>query len=362
MFDYKYTKNKGSGYFELLRLASGSDICTYSISDKKRIISLYTDLFVYQELHQRLVPLLRSKAKNINIFEDLDPSIQMFLTIQTNKGIVTELSKKIQLNQMIDEFSKAGVSMILLKGAAFSSLLYSAQAPRTSNDIDILVKEEHWEKAVSILSSFMKYKEKECPGTFGDLYEISFLSNNIKGVTVDLHKSLIHPHLFNFNNDFLWADSEEAVLYKNPLIRVLSPEYSLIHQALHAYKDMDFAKYNLVDSHRLISKFTIDDIKLINIANDLGAKVPLYIMLYNCKFIMGTQINDDLLQVLKPSVVKLILCKYVLRSRYNQPINSIKSIRYRLIQLLSVFLYTSSSSRSLSLLILFIRTYIKARK
>jgi len=64
--------------------------------------------------------------------------------------------------------------------------------------------------------------------------------------------SLIHPLLFNINKQQWWGNSVEHPNYNYELVRALSPEHTLIHQAFHTYKDMDFSKYNLVDSHEII--------------------------------------------------------------------------------------------------------------
>jgi hypothetical protein len=272
---------------------------------------------------------------------------------------VTELARKTQLNKIIAVLSEYNIPLILLKGAAFAGVLYNSQAPRSSNDLDILIKQEHWHEAVNAIKTVMNYTEKPQPDVFGDLYEISFIPKGKMGAALDLHSSLIHPLLFNINEEQLWESSVEHPSYNHGLIRMLSPEHALIHQALHAYKDMDFSKYNLVDSHEIISIQKPKMMEVIDIARNWGVSVAMYQLLNNCSLIMNSNIDKCILKQLKPAFLRQYLSRKLLSSRFAHPIGTTKPFRYRLNQLLSQFVFTTNICRPLSLQWLFIKSACK---
>ena len=354
-----FVKKQDESYFELLRLARFSKGADDQPCDLPKAITLLNQLPLFSKVHKRIIPLLNAKAHKLAIFNQLTPQSQQLLTTITQQGIVTELGKKQQLNVIIKALSAENIPLILLKGAAFSDVLYSAQAPRTSNDLDILIKKQHWHKAVAIIKTFMHYTEKTQPDVFGDLYELSFIPQKNTGAALDMHSSLINPFLFNISENALWTNSVEHPTYNNTNVRMLMPEHALIHQALHAYKDMDFSKYNLVDSHEIISQPDLSVDLAISIAKEWGASVPLYVLLKNCLAVMGSNINKNKLLAIKPNAIAYKLINKLITSRFSQPINNKKTLRYRVNQVLGQFVFTNSLTRPLALQWYFITSLLK---
>jgi len=353
-----FVKDQDDAYYELLRLARVSKKPLNQIIDESVVISLFNQLPLYAKVHKRIIPLLNKKAQKLNVFNKLSKECQTLLTTITQQGIVTELARKQQLAKIITVLSEYNIPLILLKGAAFAGTLYSTEAPRTSNDLDILIHKKHWQKAVATIKTIMNYTEKAQPNVFGDLYELSFTPKSKVGAALDLHVSLIHPILFNISEEQLWDSSVEHPSYANELVRTLSPEHALIHQALHAYKDMDFGKYNLIDSHTVISIQTPDIRKIIAIAKEWGAIKSLYVLLKNCNVIMESDIDKQLLDSIKPSFFTSYMFKKLLKSHFAQPIENRKPLRYRLNQILGQFVFTGSISRPLALQWLFVKSFI----
>ena len=358
-----FVKEQNESYFELLRLARVSEGENNHSVDAAVATKLLNELPLLQNKHKqnehkRIIPLLYDKAQKLNIFDKLSPESQKLLTTITQQGIVTELARKTQLNQIITVLSAHNIPLMLLKGAAFADVLYSAQAPRTSNDLDILIQKKHWHKAVLAIKTIMNYTEKPQPDVFGDLYELSFVPKNKVGAALDLHVSLIHPLLFNTSEEQLWKKSVEHPSYTNKLVRILSPEHALIHQALHAYKDMNFCKYNLVDSHEIINAQLPDIEETIAIAKEWGASTPLYVLLKNCSEIMGSNVNSDSLKQVKPKSITHKIIKQLLKSHFTQPIENKKPLRYRVNQIIGQFVFTGSIIRPLALQWLFVKSLL----
>jgi len=368
---YDFVKDHDQVYFDLLRLARITEHYENDQNNKeaykKAAITALNQLPLYAKTHKRLIPLLNAKAHKLNIYDQLLPQSQQLLTTYTQQGIVTELAKKQQLNNIIEKLSEHNIPLILLKGAAFAGVLYSPQAPRTSNDLDILIQKKHWHQTVAIIKKLMNYTQKPQPDVFGDLYELSFIPKTKVGAALDLHSSLIHPILFNINEQQLWENSINHPSYNNNLVKILSPEHALIHQALHAYKDMDFGKYNLVDSHELISVKKPDIQKTIAIAKEWGATNSLYVLLKNCVVIMATELENDIknsnkvniLTQIKPSLFTCNALIKLLKSRFSQPIKNSKPLKYRLNQTMAQFVFTGSVTRPLKLQWLFVKSVFR---
>ena len=362
-----FVKEHNETYFELLRLAGINNGTDNDVIERNATIALLNKLPLFKKEHKRLIPLLNDKAHKLAVFNALSAESQKTLMLGTQQGIVTELASKKQLNNIISALSEDNIPLILLKGAAFADVLYSSQAPRPSNDLDILIQKQHWHKAVSLIKTLMKYTEKAQPDVFGDLYELSFIPKGKIGAVVDLHASLIHPLLFNIDDAQLWGNSVEHPSFNNQLVRVLSPEHALIHQAVHAYKDMDFCKYNLVDSNEIINAQQADIKQTIVIAKQWGVSTALFILLKNCAEIMGTNIENknnsesDLLQQIKPNIIMYKIMVKLLKSRFTQPIANTKPLRYRVNQIIAQFVFSGSVLRPLALQWLYVKSAIKKR-
>ncbi|WP_441003634.1 nucleotidyltransferase domain-containing protein [Pseudocolwellia agarivorans] len=359
-----YAASKDATYLELLKIAKLSDNSKYSSQQLNNIVNALNSLNEYQFAHKRIIPLLRFKAKKLNVFGLLELDIQQLLNKETQKGVITELGQRSQLASIVKALSAENIPVILLKGSAFADSIYKANAPRTSNDIDILVKGDDWEQAKKIISLIMKPLPIKKKQVFDNLYETSFIPKSKMGATVDLHKSLVHPYLFNINEKQLWQESVRHNEYASDLVRVLSPEHAINHQALHAFKDMDFSKYNLVDVHEIIKQNPINLAKAFAIAKQWGSSIPLFVLLSNCSQIMGTFSLEEikLIQESKPNLVTQVLCEKLLKSKMNKLSHNSKTFKYRILQLMSQFVFTGSLIRPISLQWMFIKTMMKNKK
>lgn len=350
-----YCKNKGKVYFDLLNLAKVSDKRDFSQIQLNAVVNTLNQLESYQRVHKRLIPLLNDKAYKLKIFEKLEPNIQQLLSNKAKQGIVTELAKEQQLSLIITAFAEHNIPIILLKGAAFSGVLYTRKAPRISDDLDILVKKKDWKQASLLLHKIMDYKEKKHPDVFGDLYELCFIPKKGIGIPVDLHNALVNPSLFSINEKELWGGSIKHLSFNNELVRMLSAEYAIIHQALHAYKDMDFAKYNLVDTYEILTQLKPDINKVINIAHDFGCKMAMYQLLNNSINIMGSNTIVRLEKLLTSSF-RLFMANALLQSRFTQPQGNKKPLRYRINQVLGQYVFSDSIVRPLVLQWLYVKS------
>lgn len=337
--DYKTSRTPV--FIGILRFACLKEGTALSESDHREFVALLNLLPNYVNTHWRLIPLINDKAKRFGIFSMLDANVQNLLKIETQKGIIRELGKKKQLEEIVRVLTAKNISIILLKGTAFSNKLYDENAPRLSNDLDILIKESDWELAVKEISNLMSYKEKRIPGILGDAYELSFIPHGKIGSALDLHLSLAHPLLLGFSSEELWKSSVIHPYYNMGEVRTLSTEHILIHQALHAYKDLDFINYGAVDSFELIYKNEINFNSLYCNANKLGLENIVYYYFKTISLCIKNTEFDDC-SPFKPNKFRLWLMSKLATLQLNTITNSERSIKYRFIQVLSQFTFFDS--------------------
>lgn len=357
-FKIKYKREKDEVYCDLLRLACISDDTYYNEEKLNKLIKTINHLPSYAKFHWRLIPLLSTKAKHLNIFNKLEPNVQSFLKLETKKGIVKEIAKEQQLKEIINLLTNNHIPMILLKGTAFSNILYSKFTPRLSNDIDILIKEEHWELAVNLLKSIMKYKKKR-KGVLDELTQISFIPYKGIGASLDLHSRISYPYIFNSWELSLWERSIVHPIFNNRFVRVLESYDAVLHQAIHSFVDMDFFRYNINDTIEIIYNNSIDTYDVLKFSEQYGLDIPVSILINNCKVIIGTkflsktQYNSNISRF-RMSLAFWISSRCSARKKLN------KNLMYRAFQVLSQYVFLQTPFRCLKLQVLFVSSYIKS--
>jgi hypothetical protein len=353
-----YIKDQDPLYCGLLKLACVSDRSNYSPAELDQAIVTLNSLPDYIKVHQRIIPLLNSKARTLGVFEKLNERTKQLLIMYTQQGIISELAKSKQLKQILNVLMTQHIPVILLKGVAFNNVLYNSNAPRTSNDIDLLVKKEHWPQAIKTIMDPLLKDKKE---VFDDLYESSFVPKSQIGAALDLHISLIHPGLFTIEQKSLWQNSVVHPSFNEANVRMLSAEHALIHQAIHAFKDMNFSKYNLLDSHEIIKQLKPDLELTVKIADESGASLPCYYLLKNCVDIMSSKIDEQLLSNIQSSRFRQYAANKLLASKFAQPSVDAKPIRYRINQVLSQFVFTGSITSTINFQWLFVSEFFKQK-
>ncbi|MBL4753650.1 MAG: nucleotidyltransferase family protein [Flavobacteriales bacterium] len=297
---------------------------------------------------QRVLPLICHHAVKLKIFDDLPSPIKSILKNGSATAIADNMAKRQWLQQAITHFSANNIPVILLKSAAFSGTLYPNDSPRPGNDIDLLVKQQDFTAASQLLEKSMALKahntwERNIPV---HTYEQSFIPTSGIGPAIDLHHDLTTPFLFNIDEQTLWRDSQIHPVYQNEFARILCPEDSLLHQAVHAYKDFNFCKYNLVDSHEVICQWQPSPDLLLDKATQWGAKHLLYCLLENCQTVMSSPVSAHLKTELAPSRLKGYLGKRILRSNYSK-LTTQKNIPFRCMQIVSQFVLPDKLSNVL---------------
>ena len=350
-----YVDCRDGVYSELLRFAVAAN--TNGVNSNS-IVQSVNSVNHCQPSLQRLIPLIRTQAVEQKIFELLKPNIQAFLSMTHHSQSALQLAYRSQLASTIKLCVDAQIPIVLLKGAALNGTVYSQSAFRSASDIDIWIAAEHWERAETIFRKHMKYQTKANAHVFGDLYELTFVPQHGSGFEIDLHSHLTHPQLFTIDYPSLFATRQAHPLYNKTYVSVLSPEYAIIHQAVHAYNDMDFLKYNLCDTYMLIVNTSIDWRLLVKHSKRCATGHIVFILLSNVSSTFNLNLPNFVLDELMPNSIFRKIGAYLLASKHSNVAHG-KTLAYRLHQVASQYVFTRSFIKPLKLQVLYLYKRLK---
>lgn len=127
-------------------------------------------------------------------------------------------------------FAAADVPVLTFKGVATALQLYGSLAGRSAGDIDLLVAEADFDRAVSLLVEH-GYEQR-------DIYPPSLqasLWNGQRRVSIDLHWG-VPPARFGFHTFPLWQQAQRLNVL-GAAVSTLSPEHALLVLAINVVKE-----------------------------------------------------------------------------------------------------------------------------
>lgn len=283
-----------------------------------------------------LLPLIYYNTARAGLRSRLSPELTATLKNGTMRLIAQDMANRRWLLRNLEAFEQANIPVILLKGAAFAGTLYPDNTPRLGIDLDLLVTGDCFDDACAILGRTMNpvlLSDKRL-ATHDTLFERVFTPRDGVTPTVELHRDLTNPSIFHINQQRLWESSRRHPAYNSESVRMLSPEDTLLHLAVHAFRDLDFCNHNILDAHEAWCQWHPDPERLADRAAQWGARKALFYLLATCQAVMGTPVSDTLLDSLKPSWI----CDRINRKILQSPVLSTPdriTLRYRLLQLMS---------------------------
>jgi hypothetical protein len=144
-----------------------------------------------------------------------------------------------ELSKVLRHFSAHAVPVIVLKGAALANSVYGSISDRPMNDVDLLVRNEDLERALSVLETTGYQieplpQEKFHPFNKNFTGEINFIGKS--GVVFDLHWELTCNEwirkIIRLDAEELWRSAQPLAINGDRGLQ-LSPVYTLLHVCLH---------------------------------------------------------------------------------------------------------------------------------
>lgn len=311
---------KAKTYIDILRLCKTINTPTEKEiinADSTNIKEIVEPLTTTQDpAILRLIPLIYHKLIATGVSKYLRVHAMNWLERQNLICTATEVRNQHWFKQHCKTFISNKIPIILLKGAAFSHNLYPEDVPRLSVDLDFLVQSKDFVPACNLLSEKMSLAlpDPARRATHEKLFERVFKAKNGNYPNIEVHRGLTNPHVFNIDVDILFKQSTPHPAYGSEYIRILSPEDTLLHLAVHAFRDLDFCNHNILDAHEIWTHWKPDTEKLLESAKTWGAQHVLYYLLANSKAVMDAPIATPTIERLRPARPLHLINSLILRS------------------------------------------------
>ncbi len=292
-----------------------------------------------------LLPRLLANLEQGGLEQRLPQSTRRRLRRTATDAVAAHLLHEQWLIRLLEQLERAQIPVMLLKSSAFARLLYPANKPRIGRDLDLMVRQEHFARAGKLLEKTLQpvTLDHARPATRAALFERVYRPRNGAGPTVELHRALTNPGVFHIDEEKLWDASLPHPRYGSRFVRVLSPEHSLLHLAVHAFRDLDFCTHNLLDAHRILTRWRPDPERLARTAGHWGARNVLHCLLHNAEATLQSPIPAPLKQALEPGRLRRKAMRSLLSSNHNRARpDGRKSRRYRQLQLLAQWTFPDS--------------------
>lgn len=219
-------------YMKLLLILVNSVLKSTPLTDDEK--AQFTPEFIQKtaviaEKH-KLLPIV---ANALIANKMLDPSDELFVKLRKLQLAQVYKAERMEyeLGRMCDELEKAGIEFVPLKGSVVRRL-YPEPWMRTSCDIDILVKKEDIEKAVTVLTDRLEYlKNGE------SFHDIKFKTPS--KINIELHFNLIEDEV----RDSITAVLDDAWQHTAPIeghrcYMQFDNEFFVLYHIIHMAKHM----------------------------------------------------------------------------------------------------------------------------
>lgn len=301
-------------------------------NNEKLSATLDWDYIIHHCTQHKLLPVLYNRIKNVlrvpqHIVRILDNEYKI------RKHIYSK--QRDEYLCLLNELSKAGLKIILLKGVYLAEKCYNDPLERPYLDMDILIQKHETEDVFRVMKSLGYVQGEYNKEThaiekldnnrligyeselqhYGEFVKLSS-SDFFPVYSVDVHHRLSTVFdSFCYNSSLLFQRAEKENIQGINFWR-LSNEDFLLHLSSHLYwhtlslrdiisgRDMRLLSY--FDIALFISKNKINWEKLFEYAKESGLENALYYTLYHCQLIFGNIVPNDIYKTWDMQKVKAI--------------------------------------------------------
>ena len=301
-------------------------------NNEKLSATLDWDYIIHHCTQHKLLPVLYNRIKNVlrvpqHIVRILDNEYKI------RKHIYSK--QRDEYLCLLNELSKAGLKIILLKGVYLAEKCYNDPLERPYLDMDILIQKHETEDVFRVMKSLGYVQGEYNKEThaiekldnnrligyeselqhYGEFVKLSS-SDFFPVYSVDVHHRLSTVFdSFCYNSSLLFQRAEKENIQGMNFWR-LSNEDFLLHLSSHLYwhtlslrdiisgRDMRLLSY--FDIALFISKNKINWEKLFEYAKESGLENALYYTLYHCQLIFGNIVPNDIYKTWDMQKVKAI--------------------------------------------------------
>jgi len=271
-------------YFELCQLISGGETAAgtegFSPEDWRKIAELAQSEGVAGLLHW----VISREQAPFDVLDDVRTGLaQSYYADAAQNALLLD-----ELDQVLVALSRAGVPVIVLKGAALGRELYPDPALRPMNDLDLLVQP-------SKLRIAMKALEKCGYQVLKSTYHVVLQGGPRQSVTIELHWNLIAASSDRMEKylDGVWKRALPLKADDSPVFR-MHPADCLLYLCAHLIWQHSQERPRLLwfyDLYLLLQRYgqQMDWGELADLAIESGWGQPLYQALLGVEQRFGTQ-------------------------------------------------------------------------
>jgi hypothetical protein len=191
-------------------------------------------------------------------------------------SLYASLLREASLRRLLLAFNNCNIPVMLLKGAYLAEVIYGDPALRPMCDVDVGVREEHFESALDLLASLGYGMPAEAVYKNDGMMNAALLHTRNGQVidSIDLHLSISALDYYRISSSDIWNESIEAEYYENR-VYFLKPELNFIHLALHNLHHSNLVR-DWLDLIMILSRTSVDWYHLVGLARHLGVLRPLF--------------------------------------------------------------------------------------
>lgn len=245
-----------------------------------------------------------------NIFGELKKDY--YLNATKNTLIFEELGK------VLEAFKKAGLRIIVLKGAVLAEQIYGNLALRPMSDVDLLVKEEDMACADEQLKT-LGYRPSDAAVDKVDfsstyLTTLDYRSPEENSPSFHIHWHFVNStipnesYIKNIRIENVWRDARNTKIAGLETL-VMAPHHLLIHLSEHALRvTHSLSKLSfLCDINEGVNFYQerLDWDRLIKESFKFNVNRMVFISLYFASEFLATQVPEDVLFKLRPARLSL---------------------------------------------------------
>lgn len=201
------------------------------------------------------------------------------------------LALAMELKSLVTLFSENNIRFIVLKGLPLSVKLYGDISRRPSKDIDILVKEDDFEKMIAILKPGYEIEKN----FFARSHAHLLIKNRFNGNIHEIHLRLLHnKYLFDKFDPF--GCKSDIINVLGMKLPVLPSPYDLIYFIIHGAIHSWFRLFWLKDLSEFCSRSNFNMPELLKLSEEYGVTRIVASSLITCNRILA---KPELTQALK---------------------------------------------------------------
>ena len=246
----------------------------------------------------RVLPLL-TQSLLATCSEAVPPDILARLRSVFHAQGLHNLSLTSKLLKLLNLFQEHGINAIPFKGPVLAVSAYANLLLRQYGDIDLLVKESDFQKAIALLVSQGYVQTIQTP------WEVHLTSKN--SIDLDLHRQIVPRHLScSLSPTYVWTHLESFSLF-GTIVPKLSPEASLLIICLNGNKECWRKLNRICDVAELIrSHPNLDWQQVWDEFESMGFQQIIFLGLLLAHKLLGVKLPDYIWQQIQAN--SLVCC------------------------------------------------------